>query len=201
MLQNIFVHLAVTHHLFTSWQQSWSHEARVMKHWGGLVFKMLLFNLGGKRLLKTQQLSSAEDCIFENVTTLWLKHPTLKITSIPLPQRVPFSCQQSFCWNRRPVFKWWISCCEMTLFRGKNLLFTVITLECQTVAAATVWLLPPEAQAGDAAPTAPHTWVPKERRKKKNTPFVNSSYSMYMELSDSVSVCLAHISMQIRVIS
>lgn len=63
--------------------------------------------------------STAVDCIFENVTTLWLKRPTLQITSIPLPQRVPFSCQQSFCWNRHPIFKRRIAHCEMKLFRGK----------------------------------------------------------------------------------
>lgn len=69
-----------------------------------------------KTELMRKQLSSAEVWRVESVSTLWLKRPTLQITSAPHtpltpppPPRLSFSCQQSFCWSRRPIFKRWIS--------------------------------------------------------------------------------------------
>lgn len=41
-------------------------------------------------------LNSSEHCIFENVTTVWLKHPTLQMISIPLPRELHFHANNHF---------------------------------------------------------------------------------------------------------
>ena len=118
------------------------------------------------------------------------------------PRRLPFSRQQSFCWNRHPAFKHRNIWLWNEAFQRKNTLFTVITLECQTVAAA-IWLPPHDSPAGDELVSPPlffffflFFWVTEEKKKKKkkdvhmkNVLFMNSFY-----LYRTLPWCLIHVS-------
>lgn len=137
------------------------------------------------------------------MTTLWLKRLTLQITSIPLLQRVPFSCQQSFCWNRRPIFKRWISHCEMKLFRGRIRYLLWLHLTVKQLEQLSDYCFPIRERS-----SLPLIFLhlgnkikAKERKRKKRCAHEKCLIHELILFISHTPWCLIHVFMQMRVIS